>query len=118
MSGICFYRWQEPHIGHEFVKQWRSVVLPPDQSERQRQSQICHWQQRHALGTAPTGGTADERHTQAARDEAENRRFIYPFLNDVRRFEAAAKTLVHQPVVVGRAFASRKPDKSSVVQIP
>src|SRR6185436_20086306 len=78
--------------------------LPPDQSERQRQFQICHWQQRHALGTSPTGGTADERHTQPARHETENRRFIYTFLNDVWRLEAAAKRFMHQPVVVGRAF--------------
>src|SRR5258706_12343644 len=55
--GIGFHFWQEPHISHEIFKQRRGVVLPPDQSERQRQFQICHWQQCHALGTSPTGGT-------------------------------------------------------------
>jgi len=35
----------------------------------------------------------------------------------VRRFEAAAKAFVHQPVVIGRAFPSGKPNESSIAQM-
>src|SRR5258706_2821449 len=109
--GICFHSWQEPHISDEFFKQRRGVVLPPDQSERQRQFQICHWQQRHPLGTSPTGGTADERHTQPARNKAKNGCLIRCFLDDAWRFQAATETFVHQAIIVAGALPPRKPNK-------
>ena len=62
-------------------------------------------------------GAADKRDSRPARHEAQNGGFIHRFLDDVRRFEAAAKTFMHQPIVEGRTFPSRKPHKSSVAQI-
>src|SRR6266446_4717010 len=68
------------------------------------------------LRTSPTCSAADERHTQSARYKTENGRFIHRLLNDLRRFQASAKTLMHQAVVVGQAFPPRKPHKRSIAQ--
>lgn len=93
--------WTQIHLLHENTERTTA------EREEQRQRQICHGQHHHARGTAPAGGAADEHDSQPARHEAQKGGFIHRFLDDVRRFEPAAKTFLHQPVEVGQTFPPR-----------
>ena len=49
--------------------------------------------------------------------QTQNGRFVLAFLNNPGGFQAAAKTLMHQPVIEGRSFPPRKPYEGSIYQI-
>ena len=112
------HRRKSPHILDKSCEQRGVIVVPPDQSKGQRQLQISYRYQRHVLRTSPTRGTADKRHAESTRHEAQNRRLIQAFLNDARRFQATAKTRVHQAVVEKGTLPPRKPDEGSTAQVP
>lgn len=86
------------HVGHEPGEQRRQVVLPPDESQWQRQLEIGDVHDRHAVRTSPAGRFHDEANAHPLGDERQYRRFVQRFLNDARRFQAATKALVHQGV--------------------
>src|SRR6267142_3317577 len=70
--GKRFHSRQPPHISHKVRQQRGNIVFPPEQSKRQRQTQIRYRQQDHAFGTSPARGSADKSHAQPARHEAKN----------------------------------------------
>src|SRR5260370_34932170 len=43
--------------------------------------------------------------------------FVYSFLKNRGRLQAAAKTFMHQPVIEGRSFPPRKPYEGSIYQV-